>query len=309
MALIESGEARICLVGGFDDFGEEGSYEFGQMRATSSSVADALAGREPLEASRPTSSTRAGFVESAGAGVQFLCSAELAVAMGVPVYGVVGMVRTAMDGAGRSVPAPGQGVLTTAGSSRRDDSDSNGDGDSDDQWTHPMLSVEFRRTEMARARAEVDAWRQERAAAGADSRWLDEQHARRVASLHADFGNFFHRRCDAIAPLEGALAVWGLTVDDVEVGSLHGTGTKLNDTNECHVLQQQMSRLGRKKGNAMMAVCQKSVTGHPKGAAAAWMLNGLVQSMMTKIVPVRRIDLIYVVFLNCSLGQSQCRQH
>src|SRR5436190_1705952 len=34
-----------------------------------------------------------------------------------------------------------------------------------------------------------------------------------------------------ISPIRGALAVWGLTVDDISVVSFHGTSTKANDTN------------------------------------------------------------------------------
>ena len=37
-----------------------------------------------------------------------------------------------------------------------------------------------------------------------------------------------------------------------------------------------------------MVICQKWLTGHPKGAAAAWMLNGLLQVMMTGLVPGNR---------------------
>ena len=48
------------LAGGFDDFIEEGSYEFANMKATSNSVKEFAAGREPTEFSRPTTSTRAG---------------------------------------------------------------------------------------------------------------------------------------------------------------------------------------------------------------------------------------------------------
>ncbi len=40
--------------------------------------------------------------------------AALAIRMGVPIYGIVEHVSTAMDKIGRSVPAPGQGILTTA---------------------------------------------------------------------------------------------------------------------------------------------------------------------------------------------------
>ena len=91
-----------------------------------------------------------------------------------------------------------------------------------------------------------------------------------------------------IAPLRAALAVWNLTVDDIEVVSLHGTSTKANDKNESDILQKQMRHLGRKKGNPVLAVAQKYLTGHPKGGAGAWMLNGALQMMNTGIIPGNR---------------------
>jgi len=57
---IISGKAKVMLAGGFDDFNEEGSYEFANMKATSNSISEFAAGREPTEFSRPTTSTRAG---------------------------------------------------------------------------------------------------------------------------------------------------------------------------------------------------------------------------------------------------------
>ena len=51
-------------------------------------------------------------MESHGAGAHVLMAGNLAVEMGVPVYGVVGMVHTAMGHEGHSVPAPGKGGLT-----------------------------------------------------------------------------------------------------------------------------------------------------------------------------------------------------
>ncbi len=36
-------------------------------------------------------------------------AADLAIAMGVPIYGIVAHVATATDKEGRSVPAPGKG--------------------------------------------------------------------------------------------------------------------------------------------------------------------------------------------------------
>jgi fatty acid synthase subunit alpha len=38
---IRSGKAKVMVAGGTEDFGEEGSFEFGQMKATSSSVKEA----------------------------------------------------------------------------------------------------------------------------------------------------------------------------------------------------------------------------------------------------------------------------
>ena len=60
----------------------------------------------------------------------------------------------------------------------------------------------------------------------------------------------------------------------------------------------------------MLSIFQKYLTGHPKGAAAAWMLNGLIQSLLSGIVPGNRnadnIDpqfskFDHVVYLNRSL--------
>ena len=45
---------------GFDSLCEEGSYEFGNMKATSNSETELAMGREPTEMSRPTTTTRAG---------------------------------------------------------------------------------------------------------------------------------------------------------------------------------------------------------------------------------------------------------
>lgn len=41
-------------------------------------------------------------------------NASLALEMGVPIYGILALSSTASDKQGRSVPAPGQGILTTA---------------------------------------------------------------------------------------------------------------------------------------------------------------------------------------------------
>lgn len=47
--------------------------------------------------SRPATSTRGGFMEAHGAGVEILMNAQLAIEMGVPIYGIVAHVATATD--------------------------------------------------------------------------------------------------------------------------------------------------------------------------------------------------------------------
>ena len=87
---IVSGKTKMAMVGGVDNFHEDESFAFSTMKATVDTGEQFAQGRIPQEMSRPTSKTRAGFVESQGCGVQLICSAELAVEMGLPVYGIVG---------------------------------------------------------------------------------------------------------------------------------------------------------------------------------------------------------------------------
>jgi hypothetical protein len=61
---ILSGKAKVMIAGGFDDFSEEGSYEFANMKATSNTETEFAMGREPNEFSRPTTSTRGGVSHS-----------------------------------------------------------------------------------------------------------------------------------------------------------------------------------------------------------------------------------------------------
>jgi len=49
-----------------------------------------------------------------------------------------------------------------------------------------------------------------------------------------------------------------------------------------------MKHLGRSEGNPVLGVFQKYLTGHPKGAAGAWMLNGALQILQTGVVPGNR---------------------
>eukprot|EP00668_Euglena_longa_P007013 GGOE01008376.1.p1 GENE.GGOE01008376.1~~GGOE01008376.1.p1 ORF type:complete len:4141 (-),score=1338.09 GGOE01008376.1:1069-11655(-) len=296
---IQTGKAKIVVVGGVDDFQEEGSQEFANMGATSNSLEEFAHGRTPAEMSRPTTTTRAGFMEAQGAGTQILTTATLAIQMGLPIYGIVAFTNTATDREGRSIPAPGQGILTSAREKQVVPGVSSA----------PELSLAFRRRQLDRVRRHIKRWadeeaeglQQEVAEAKATDPALDEVQyvAERLATLQrgirrqesaalATWGNHFFVGNPAIAPLRGALAVWGLTADDVGVASFHGTSTQANDLNESEVVNLQMRHLGRTKGNLLPTMMQKFLTGHSKGAAAAWMLNGVLQCMLDGVVPGNR---------------------
>ena len=293
---IVEGKARVCLVGGFDDFQEEGSYEFANMKATSSAADEMAHGRTPAEMSRPTTTTRNGFMESQGCGLQLIMSAQLALDMGVPIYGVIAYTSTASDKIGRSVPAPGKGILTGA-------------RENPSKFPSPLLDIKYRKRQLELRRKNIKSWQesellymQEEIAAmeaqGSDfnvSAYMQEraEHIEREAirqEKEAMFGlgNNFWKQDSRIAPLRGALATWGLTIDDLNVASFHGTSTVANDKNESDVLCQQMKHLGRRKGNALMGIFQKYLTGHPKGAAGAWMLNGCLQVLNSGLIPGNR---------------------
>ena len=108
--LIVSKKAKVCIVGGVEDFVEDVSFEFANMKATCDTDAELAAGRSPREMSRPPASSRTGFVEAQGCGVQVVTTAELALSMGLPIFAIVGYTNMSGDRPGRSVPAPGKGV-------------------------------------------------------------------------------------------------------------------------------------------------------------------------------------------------------
>lgn len=293
---ILEGKARVCFVGGFDDFQEEGSFEFANMKATSNAEDEFAHGRTPREMSRPTTTTRNGFMESQGCGMQVIMTAQLALDMGVPIYGILGMTATATDKIGRSVPAPGQGVLTTA-------------RETPSKFPSPLLDIKYRKRQLDMRKAQIKQWhesellylQEEVAAMKSQESDFDESeymqdragHISREATRQEKdatnaLGNNFWKQDPRIAPLRGALATWGLTIDDLGVASFHGTSTVANDKNESDVICQQMKHLGRKKGNALLGIFQKYLTGHPKGAAGAWMFNGCLQVLNSGLVPGNR---------------------
>lgn len=296
---ILAGKAKVVIVGGYDDFQEEGSYEFANMNATSNAVDEFAHGRTPKEMSRPTTTTRSGFMEAQGSGIQVIMTADLAIRMGVPIYAVLAMSATATDKIGRSVPAPGKGILTTAREHH-----------GDLKYPSPLLNIKYRARQLKQRLAQIKDWEQselEYLSVEADvakeeygtefssvdflrerTEEVRREAKRQVSSAKKQWGNEFYKRESRIAPLRGALATFNLTVDDLGVASFHGTSTQANDKNESATINSMMEHLGRTEGNPIFGVFQKYLTGHPKGAAGAWMLNGAIQILQSGIVPGNR---------------------
>ena len=266
------------------------------MKATSNGELEHAAGRDAKEMSRPTASSRRGFMESQGCGMQVVCTAKLALDMGLPIYGIVAFTSTASDKIGRSVPAPGKGVMVNA-------------SEKPAAFPSPFLDIKFRRRQLMSRKAlikefedselilveheiaymqesdpsfDADAYRLHR------TNHIKHEVSRQFADALDSLGNTFWKNHPEISPLRGALATWGLTIDDLNVCSFHGTSTVMNEKNECDVLQRQLTHLGRSQGNPVLGVFQKYLTGHPKGAAGAWMLNGGLQILQTGLVPGNR---------------------
>ncbi|KAJ2052530.1 fatty acid synthase alpha subunit Lsd1 [Coemansia sp. S16] len=289
---IQSGKAKVMIAGSVDDFTEETSVEFANMGATSNSVEEFARGRTPSEMCRPCTSTRNGFMESHGAGIVTLMSASAAIEFGAPIYGIIAMSGTATDKQGQSVPAPGKGVLTSAREA------------SDNSPPSRLLNFDYRRRQLQRQLSALEAWKQEELADLADmvdgpsdtvelsamsyANQVEEEYIQQRRSLQDVWGNDFWKGKSDFSPLRGSLAVWGLTADDIGLASFHGTSTVANDKNESDVLNTQLKHLGRTPGHVVPVVCQKWLTGHPKGPAASFMLNGVIQSLRTGLIPGNR---------------------
>ncbi|RDL30472.1 Fatty acid synthase alpha subunit [Venustampulla echinocandica] len=293
---IVSGKAKMCLVGGFDDMNEVLSYEFANMKATSSAEEEFKKGRTPQDMSRPATTTRSGFMESQGSGVQVLTTARLAVDMGLPIHGIVAYASTSSDKMGRSVPAPGQGITTNARQT------------ASAKFPSPLLNIDYRRKRLTMRLKQIQEYRdteleiiQEEFAVFGCSRpsdvteeikyrtqYIEEEATRQTSEALNTWGNEFWKNNPQISPLAGSLGVWGLTVDDIDFASFHGTSTVMNDKNESEVIQQQLSHMGRKEGHPIYGIFQKYLTGHPKGAAGAWMFNGCLQVLDSGIIPGNR---------------------
>ncbi|KAI2791870.1 Fatty acid synthase subunit alpha [Penicillium oxalicum] len=315
---IATGRAKICLVGGYDDMTQTIAEEFANMKATTDAAGEAKKGRLPHEMSRPSAESRSGFVEAQGSGIQVITSAQLALSLGLPIQGIIAWVGTASDKIGRSVPAPGQGILTNA----REQPAS--------RFPSPLLDLQYRKRRLAarfvQIQESIDLEIESMSAQLSNGEGvipnahMEEyehhlnfvrQEAERQRKEALDmFGNDFWKNQSSISPIRGALAVFGLTIDDLDFVTMHGTSTVMNDKNEPAVLESQMKHLGRTPGNPFFAISQKYLTGHPKGAAGAWMLNGGLQVLDSGLIPGNRnLDSVddrlerneYIVYPNHSI--------
>ncbi|MCB9547774.1 MAG: DUF1729 domain-containing protein [Myxococcales bacterium] len=111
---ILAGKAEVVVAGGFDDIGPEGAVGFADMDATADSDEMVALGLEPDELSRANDARRRGFVEAQGGGTLLLARGDVALRLGLPVYGVLAWAGSFGDGIQQSVPAPGMGALAAA---------------------------------------------------------------------------------------------------------------------------------------------------------------------------------------------------
>ncbi|VEI13918.1 beta-ketoacyl synthase N-terminal-like domain-containing protein [Trueperella bialowiezensis] len=108
---IATGKATFVVTGACDDISVESLEGFGFMNATADSKSLEEQGINDRFFSRAGDLRRGGFVEGQGGGTVLIARGDLALELGLPVYGVVGYVQTFADGAHTSIPAPGLGAL------------------------------------------------------------------------------------------------------------------------------------------------------------------------------------------------------
>ncbi|PWG63835.1 type I polyketide synthase [Bifidobacterium callitrichidarum] len=81
------------------------------------------------------------------------------------------------------------------------------------------------------------------------------------------------------------LAALGVTADDIAVVSKHDTSTNANDPNESELHNTLAHAIGRTDGNLLFVISQKTLTGHAKGGACIFQVNGLTQLFKSGVIP------------------------
>jgi phosphopantetheine--protein transferase-like protein len=255
--MIRNRRAKVVIVGGTDDYGEMGLIQFRKMGATSNSTKELKNHRPPREHSRPTTSSRNGFVESHGSSIQIVTTADLALKMGLPIYGIVGHTTTACDGFGKSVPAPGKGILKAFESQKL----------VSDVATRIQNSI-------------------------IETNDIFKNSTKNNISSNLE-NIIFKSILDNAVPnrLQNALIQHGLTGQDIDAISFHGTSTKGNDKNESEINNSILNLFQKIESvhyQPVPVVCQKYLTGHGKGPSFGYMLNGCLQMMRDNIIPGNR---------------------
>ncbi len=108
---IRLGKAELVVTGGFDDLTTDAVIGFGDMAATADTEMMRAKGISDGKFSRANDRRRLGFLEAQGGGTVLLARGDLALAMGLPVLGVVAYAQSFADGVHTSIPAPGLGAL------------------------------------------------------------------------------------------------------------------------------------------------------------------------------------------------------
>ncbi|MDR2082624.1 MAG: DUF1729 domain-containing protein [Candidatus Ancillula trichonymphae] len=206
---IDCGKADFVVAGAIDDISVESISGFGDMNATAKTQDLLDKGIDKRFVSRANDRRRAGFVESEGGGAVLITRGDIALKLGLPVFGIIGYARSFADGAHTSIPAPGLGALGAA-------------------------------------------------RGGVNSKLVQN------------------------------LARLGVAPDDVNVISKHDTSTNANDPNESELYTRLSTAIGRTPGNPLFVVSQKTVTGHAKGGAAVFQINGLCQIFKSGKLPANR---------------------
>ena len=81
------------------------------------------------------------------------------------------------------------------------------------------------------------------------------------------------------------LAKLGVSADDIAVVSKHDTSTNANDPNESELHNTLARAIGRTDGNPLFVISQKTLTGHAKGGACIFQVNGLTQLFKSGVIP------------------------
>jgi len=192
------------------------------------------------------------------------------------------------------VPAPGKGALTVARSVKT-------------KLPLPIPDIAYRSRQLSFRRTQISQWltheqyelQEEIAYRKKEGEAVDEEYiSSRLVNLEKEaarqekdaFGMYgmLEGSDPSVAPLRRALAVWGLTDDDTGVLSIHGTSTGANEKNETAIWNDIFATISCTPRNAVSIIAQKSLLGHAKGGSAVWQAAGLLQSVITGVIPGNR---------------------